>query len=124
MAALSAQRDRLEATLQGLAPVQIFGAEAPRLPNTACVTMPGVGSETQIMALDLAGVAVSSGSACSSGKVRRSHVLDAMGVEPSLAAGAIRVSFGWNSGREDVFRFAQTCETVLAALYERKAAAA
>jgi cysteine desulfurase len=71
------------------------------------------------MALDLDGVAVSSGSACSSGKVARSHVLAAMGVPDELARGAIRVSFGWNSRDEDVTRFARGFETLLHRLYER-----
>lgn len=64
--------------------------------------MPGVSAETQVMALDLAGVAVSAGSACSSGKIRPSHVLRAMGVAPELAASAIRVSLGWRTEREDI----------------------
>jgi cysteine desulfurase len=77
-----------------------------------------------LIAFDLAGLALSSGSACSSGKVRRSHVLDAMGVEPALREGALRVSFGWSSTGEDVIRFAGTCETVLGSLYRRRADAA
>jgi cysteine desulfurase len=124
-ARLAALRDEAEAELLRIAPdAVIFGRTVERLPNTLAFAVPGLKAETALILFDLNGVSVSSGSACSSGKVRRSHVLDAMGVEPSLAAGAIRVSFGWNSGREDVFRFAQTCETVLAALYERKATAA
>jgi cysteine desulfurase len=67
---------------------------------------------------------VSSGSACSSGKLKRSHVLDAMKVEPSLAEGAIRLSLGWDSTEEDVIRFAHACEKVLAPLYKRRANAA
>ena len=68
--------------------------------------LPGLSAETALIAFDLAGVAVSSGSACSSGKVKRSHVLDAMGVDPAVAAGAIRVSLGWSSDDDDVIRFA------------------
>jgi len=67
--------------------------------------MPGVASETQVMALDLAGVAVSAGSACSSGKVGPSHVLAAMGVAPELASTAIRVSLGRNTSEEDISTF-------------------
>ena len=76
---------------------RVFGAGAQRLPNTTCISMPGVAAETQVMALDLAGVCVSAGSACSSGKVHRSAVLAAMGIEDAEAGSAIRISFGWNS---------------------------
>jgi cysteine desulfurase len=95
-------RDRVEATLLALAPgAQVFGAAAERLPNTTSISMPGVTAETQVMALDLAGVCVSAGAACSSGKVHRSTVLAAMGVADAEAATAIRISFGWNSDSED-----------------------
>lgn len=98
-------RDRLERTLLLLAPgARVFGAGVPRLGNTSCISMPGVKAETQVMALDLAGVCVSAGAACSSGKVQRSAVLDAMGVEPAEAATAIRVSLGWNSDMGDIDR--------------------
>ena len=98
-------RDRLESELFKVAPdATIFGAAAPRLPNTVCISMPGVAAETQVMALDLAGIAVSSGSACSSGKVGRSAVLAAMGVEPSVADTALRISFGWNTESGDIER--------------------
>ncbi len=105
-AGLAAQRDALEARVRALAPeARVFGETAPRLANTSCLTMPGVGAETQVMALDLAGVAVSAGSACSSGKVAVSHVLQAMGAAPAEAAEAIRVSFGWASAPADLDRF-------------------
>ena len=98
-------RDHFEHEIKSLAPgLQVFGGAAPRLPNTSCIAVAGLPAETQIMALDLAGVAVSSGAACSSGKVQPSHVLSAMGVAPELAAGAIRVSLGWASTAEDVAR--------------------
>jgi cysteine desulfurase len=88
-------RDRLEARLREIAPdTMIFGADALRLPNTTLLALPGIRAETALIALDLEGVAVSSGSACSSGKVAPSHVLAAMGVPPDLALGAIRVSLG------------------------------
>lgn len=94
-------RDAFEAGLRGLAPdVAILGADAPRLPNTSCFGAPGIKASTLLMALDLAGVAVSSGSACSSGKIGRSPILDAMGVAPHID-GVVRVSFGWNSRRGD-----------------------
>jgi cysteine desulfurase len=118
-------RDELEAVLGRIAPdAVIFGAGVERLPNTVAFAVPGLRAETALIAFDLAGVAVSSGSACSSGKVKRSHVLQAMGVEPALAEGAIRVSLGWNSTKEDVFRFAKACESVLRSLYQRRANAA
>jgi cysteine desulfurase len=94
-AGMTAARDRLEARIREIAPeAVIFGADAPRLPNTTLLAMPGIRAETALIALDLEGVAVSSGSACSSGKVAPSHVLAAMGVPPELALGAIRVSIG------------------------------
>lgn len=96
-------RDRLEAALPPQAVVH--GAAAARLPNTSCIGLPGMSAETQVMALDLAGVAVSSGAACSSGKVRASHVLGAMGLGPADAGSAIRVSLGWASIEDDVERF-------------------
>jgi len=104
---LAVLRDRLEVQIKQLAPVRVFGAGAERLPNTSCFTMPGVDSEVQVMGLDIAGVAVSAGSACSSGKVEPSHVLDAMGIEESEAGSAIRVSFGWDSKDSDVDRFVE-----------------
>jgi cysteine desulfurase len=106
LAGLAAWRDRLEAQARALCPhVQVHGAVAPRLPNTSCLGLPGVRAQTQVMALDLAGVAVSSGSACSSGKVHASHVLRAMGVGESDAETAIRVSLGWTSQAGDVDAF-------------------
>ncbi|MBM3650704.1 MAG: cysteine desulfurase [Alphaproteobacteria bacterium] len=103
--AAAALRDRLEQALRSIAPqARVFGAEAERLPNTTCVSMPGVAAATQVMALDLAGVCVSAGAACSSGKVHRSAVLAAMGVSDAEAGSAIRISSGWNSRAEDVDR--------------------
>ncbi len=82
-----------------------FGAKGNRLPNTSCFAVPGVKAETALISLDLAGIAVSSGSACSSGKVKKSHVLSAMGVEDDLAACALRVSTGFATTREDAEKF-------------------
>lgn len=105
-ARLGAWRDELERRCRALVPgAQVFGGAAERLANTSCLSLPGVGSEVQVMALDLAGVAVSAGSACSSGKVRASHVLRAMGVPQQDAACAIRVSLGWSSTAEDIEMF-------------------
>jgi cysteine desulfurase len=88
-------RDRLEAGLRAISSdTIIFGADVERLPNTVLFAVPGVKAETAVIALDLEGIAVSSGAACSSGKVQPSHVLAAMGVDPLLARGAIRVSLG------------------------------
>jgi cysteine desulfurase len=103
---VGALRDRLEAGIAAIAPqARVLGAGAPRLANTSCLTMPGVGNQTQLIDLDLAGIAVSAGSACSSGKVGPSHVLAAMGVEAAEAQTAIRVSLGWASTAADVDRF-------------------
>lgn len=104
--ALSRLRDRLEQGVREIAPeVRIFGAGVDRLANTSCLAVPGISAETQIMALDLAGVAISAGAACSSGKVQPSHVLTAMGASAAEAASAIRVSLGWQSGEADIDRF-------------------
>jgi cysteine desulfurase len=99
----AAWRDQFEAQLQTIVPnAVIFGAESPRLANTSCFAIPGMTAENALMALDLDGVMLSSGSACSSGKVKRSHVLAAMGVDDDVAACALRASFGWNSTQGDV----------------------
>jgi cysteine desulfurase len=101
-----ALRDRLEVGLRAATPAAvIFGATVERLPNTTLVALPGMKAETAVIAFDLDGVAVSSGAACSSGKVQPSHVLAAMGVPPELARGAIRLSLGWNTTEFEVDRF-------------------
>jgi len=92
----------------------VFARDSRRLANTSCFAVSGVPAETAMIALDLDGVCVSSGSACSSGKVGRSHVLSAMGVSPDLASGAIRVSLGWSSERKDVESFIEAWRRVLA----------
>ena len=98
-------RDRLEAGLRAVLPdLVIFGFAAPRLPNTSLFAAPGMKAETAVIALDLDGIAVSSGAACSSGKVQPSHALAAMGVEPALAQGAIRASLGPATTEADVER--------------------
>jgi len=100
-------RDTLEQALAGTSPDTIFiGKGARRLPNTTCVLTPGWKGETQVMQMDLAGFAISAGSACSSGKVKASKVLRAMGYDDTDAASAIRVSLGLETTREDVMRFA------------------
>jgi cysteine desulfurase len=95
-------RDRLEAALPDAI---VIGAGAPRLPNTSAIAMPGMPAETQIIALDLDGVMVSAGAACSSGKVSRSHVLSAMGLAPDIADTTIRVSLGWSTSEADIAHF-------------------
>jgi cysteine desulfurase len=103
---VAALRERLEAGLREIAPeTVIFGAAAERLPNTTLFTVPGQRAETALIALDLAGIAASSGSACSSGKVTASHVLKAMGVAPGIAAGAVRLSLGRNTTESEVEGF-------------------
>lgn len=97
---VAALRDRFEAGLA--ADAVVFGAGAARLPNTSNFALPGMAAETAVIAMDLEGVAVSSGAACSSGKVRVSRVLSAMGVSADLAKAALRVSFGWASTEADV----------------------
>jgi cysteine desulfurase len=110
-------RDELEASVAAVAPeAVVLGAAAQRLPNTAAIAMPGVAAETQVIALDLDGVMVSAGAACSSGKVGPSHVLAAMGVAPNLARSTIRVSLGWNSSEEDIAHFLKAWT----ALYRRR----
>ena len=101
MTTLALHRDAMEARLKAEAGVTVFGEGAPRLPNTSCFALAGFPSETQVMAMDLEGVCISAGSACSSGKVKVSGVLSAMGVSDALASCAIRTSFGWNSTPED-----------------------
>ncbi|MCH1569432.1 MAG: cysteine desulfurase [Alphaproteobacteria bacterium] len=103
---LAKQRDAMEAALLSAhADVAIFGKNTERLANTSCFALAGLNSETLVMALDLAGVSVSAGSACSSGKVSRSHVLAAMQVEPHISKGVLRVSLGWQSQPKDTDNF-------------------
>ncbi|PWC54624.1 cysteine desulfurase family protein [Azospirillum sp. TSO22-1] len=102
----AALRDSLEMRALDAVPVaRVMGAGAARVGTVSCLALPGASGETQVMALDLAGIAVSAGSACSSGKVKASHVLRAMGADDSLAGSALRISLGWGSTAEDVGRF-------------------
>jgi cysteine desulfurase len=102
--AIAAMRDRMQAAAESAGAV-VWGADADRLPGTLSLSAPGFSSPTQLMAMDLAGVAISSGSACSSGKTKPSHVLSAMGADEALASCGIRVSIGWNSTEDDVALF-------------------
>ena len=101
---MEALRDRLEAGLRQVADVTIFASGVRRLPNTTLFTGPGMKAETAVIGFDLEGIAVSSGSACSSGKVQPSHVLAAMGVAPAAAQGAVRLSLGWSTREADIDR--------------------
>ncbi|MDE2385461.1 MAG: cysteine desulfurase, partial [Alphaproteobacteria bacterium] len=111
-------RGTLEDALGG---AQIFGAGAERLANTTCFALPGFKAETLLMNYDLEGVALSSGSACSSGKVQQSHVLKAMGVEPTLAASALRVSLGWNTTGQDINHFIAVTQKLMARAKQKAA---
>lgn len=103
---VGALREELEAEIASVAPeTVIFGTGVRRLPNTSAIAMPGIAAETQVIALDLDGVMVSAGAACSSGKVGPSHVLAAMGIDSALAASTIRVSLGWSTSEADIRRF-------------------
>jgi cysteine desulfurase len=114
-ARLSGLRDRLTIAVRSVAAdAVIFAETVPRLPNTVSFAVPGVEAATLMIALDLAGVAVSSGSACSSGKVAPSHVLAAMGTAPEIVRGAIRLSLGWASTEADVDSFAAAFASVMA----------
>jgi cysteine desulfurase len=105
-ARMAALRDRLEARLKAASPeVVIFGAAAERLPNTTLFAVPGMKAETAVIAFDLEGIALSSGAACSSGKVQPSHVLAAMGVPAQLARAAVRVSLGPSTTESQIERF-------------------
>jgi cysteine desulfurase len=123
-ARLVALRDQLARVVRAVAAeAVVFGESAPRLPNTVCFAVPDIEAATLMIALDLEGVAASSGSACSSGKVAPSHVLAAMGVRQELARGAIRLSLGWASDASDIERFAEAFRSVVTRIRARRGAA-
>jgi cysteine desulfurase len=97
-------RDRLENGIRAVAGAAVFAGDVKRLPNTVLFTAPGLKAETAVIGFDLEGIAVSSGSACSSGKVQPSHVLSAMGYDATVAQGAVRLSLGWSTGPDDINR--------------------
>jgi cysteine desulfurase len=103
-ARLKGLRTRLENGLRETQGAIVFSDDVPRLPNTTLFTVPGLRAETAVIGFDLAGIAVSSGSACSSGKVQPSHVLEAMGFDPEIAQGAVRLSLGWSTRDTDIDR--------------------
>jgi cysteine desulfurase len=124
-ARMAALRDRLEAGLKATThALVIFGDASARLPNTTLFAVPGMKAETAIIAFDLNGIAVSSGSACSSGKVQASTVLAAMGVEPALSRGAVRVSLGWTTAERDVENLLNAWKNVVSSLLKAQANAA
>ena len=121
---LTGLRAAIEGSVRAAAPDAVFfGQTAPRLPNTASFAIPGISAESLLIALDLAGVAVSSGSACSSGKVTASHVLAAMGVASDMSRGALRVSLGWSTAADDAADFGERFAAVLARLRRARQAA-
>ncbi|MEW6146602.1 cysteine desulfurase family protein [Bradyrhizobium japonicum] len=101
---MASLRDLLENGLRGIAGATVFADDVARLPNTVLFTAPGLKAETAVIGFDLEGIAVSSGSACSSGRVQPSHVLSAMGYDPAVAQGAVRLSLGWSTQPEDINR--------------------
>jgi len=114
-ARLLALRARLESALRAMAPgVRIHGESVPRLPNTLNASFPGVSGETLVIALDLAGFAVSTGSACASGAVTPSHVIRAMGCGDDEARGAVRVSLGWDTTGNTIERLLAELPRILA----------
>jgi len=121
--AMAKLRDELEQRALAIAPdAVVLSAGVERLPNTSCIAVPGAKAETLVIGLDLAGVAVSAGSACSSGKVEASHVLRAMGVADELAQGAIRLSLGFATKRDDIERFLSAYAELIKRLRPRVAA--
>jgi cysteine desulfurase len=101
---LEGLRNKLEQGLRETPGAIVFSDTVHRLPNTTLATVPGLKAETAVIGFDLAGIAVSSGSACSSGKVQPSHVLQAMGFGPEIAQGAVRLSLGWSTTAADINR--------------------
>jgi cysteine desulfurase len=118
-------RDAFEGSLRRAVPeVVIFGSESPRLPNTTCFAVPALEAQLILMALDVAGVSASSGSACTSGKVKPSHVLAAMGIDPTLARGAVRVSLGPETVSQETERVIETLAALLPRTRRLRAVAA
>jgi cysteine desulfurase len=111
---VGALRDRLETELRRMSPnAVIIGEGVPRLANTTAVALPGKLAETLVIRLDLAGIAVSAGSACSSGKVGASHVLEAMGFGPDIAASTIRISLGPTTTEDDIAAFLAAWKSIV-----------
>ncbi len=116
-AALARLRDEMESRLAAIAQdIVVFGKERERLPNTTKVATPGLSSEVQVMGLDLAGIAISAGSACAAGRVEPPYVLTAMGVDDALAVCAVRISLGWTTNPDDIDRLVEAWQ----GLYRRR----
>lgn len=121
LAHLEAWRTALEVDLKAMDPrIKIFGEGAPRVANTSNILMPGISNETQLMHFDLAGIAVSAGSACSSGRVEASHVLSAMGAGEG-ASQAVRLSMGWNTQESDLAAFSAAWKSLWARVGQKAA---
>src|SRR4051812_28995670 len=116
MARAESLRQRLETGLRQTRGVLVFSEDTPRLPNTTLFTAPGLIAETAVIGFDLEGIAVSSGSACSSGRVQPSHVLQAMGFGPEPAKGAVRLSLGWSTTEADIDRCLEAWRKLSSAL--------
>lgn len=119
---LRAWMTAMEEELESFGGALVLGKKSRRLPNTSCISMAGGSGEVQLMHFDLSGIAVSSGSACSSGRVGPSHVLSAMNVPERVASCAIRVSAGWGTTRDDIIAFINAWEALFARLHPPKAA--
>jgi cysteine desulfurase len=119
-------RDRLQDGLLSIGGEKaiVLGGDVPRVGNTLSIAMRCVKSETQVMSMDLAGIAVSAGSACSSGKVKASHVLRAMGCADDIAGCALRISLGWNTQDADIERCASAWQTFYNRTYSKQQKAA
>lgn len=123
-AELSVLRDTLESRVEAIAPdVRFFGRSAPRVANTSLLALPGLTSQTALMHMDLEGVAISSGSACSSGVVKPSPTLRTMGISEDLASCALRVSMGWDTTGADIDRFLTAFDAMVTRLKTRGARA-
>ncbi len=119
MAKIAELRKILEAGLRQHNGITVFAQDAPRLPNTILFGAPGLRAETAVIGFDLEGIAVSSGSACSSGKVQPSHVIEAMGFGPELTRSGIRVSLGWTTTESDVQRFLEAWKKLAGSLIKQ-----
>lgn len=115
----TALQTQLENALSKYEGIKIYGQNANRAGNTTLLSIPGISSETLLMAFDLEGIAISNGSACSSGKVEPSHVLKAMGENDEAASGALRISTGWNSKPEDIDAFLTTFDKIYARMKDK-----
>lgn len=121
---LAVLRDKIETELRKIAPaIRFFGKDAPRVANTTMFSLPGIPAETQLIALDLAGICVSNGSACSSGTVKGSRILRAMGAGEAEAGSSLRVSLGWNSTEKEVECFIRKWTETYNRIKERLSAA-